>query len=72
MSTRSAAAAAARTSRMAVQAVQADADHKARRLLGERDAARTIVCALDVAAGTYLTTAAASAARGWSTAVPKK
>jgi hypothetical protein len=71
MSTRTAAA-AARAATIAAQAAQADAERRARRILGERDEARTLVCALDVAAGTYLTTAAASEARGWSTAQSRK
>jgi len=70
MSTRTAAAARAAT--IAAQAAQADAERRARRILGERDEARTLVCALDVAAGTYATLEAAAEARGWRSAQSRK
>ena len=69
MSTRSAAA-ATRAATIVAQAAQADAERRARRILGERDEARTLVCALEVAAGTHGTPEAAAEARGWRSALP--
>jgi len=69
MSTRTAAA-AARAATIVAQAAQADAERRARRILGERDEARTLVCALEVNAGTYATPEAAAEARGWRSAQP--
>jgi hypothetical protein len=71
MSTRSAAA-AARAATIAAQAAQADAERRARRILGEREEARTLVCALEVTAGTHATPEAAAEARGWRSAQSRK
>ena len=71
MSTRTAAA-AARAATIAAQAAQADAERRARRILGEREEARTLVCALEVTAGTHTTPEEAAEARGWRSATPKK